>query len=171
MIQVAVVGVGELEGPEADVVESLVIDTHDGVGILNQLVDGEGCVVGFNDGVGYLGRGHDGESAHHPVRIFLTNLRDQEGTHARTGTTSQRVADLETLKKVASLSFLADNVEDGIYKLRTLSVVTLCPVVTGTRLAENEVVGSEELSQRTRADGIHRARFQVNKDSARNIFA
>ncbi|CAA6662650.1 unnamed protein product [Spirodela intermedia] len=38
-------GVGELEGPEADVVEGLIVEDHALVGILDELVDGEGGVV------------------------------------------------------------------------------------------------------------------------------
>ena len=37
--------------PEADVVERLVVDTEGLVSVLDQLVDGEGGVVGFHHGV------------------------------------------------------------------------------------------------------------------------
>ena len=47
MVQVTVRRRGELESAEADVVESLVIDTEGLVRVLNQLVDGEGGVVGL----------------------------------------------------------------------------------------------------------------------------
>jgi hypothetical protein len=54
VVEVSVGGDGELEGPEADVVERLVIDTERLVRVLDELVDGEGGVVGLNDGVGDL---------------------------------------------------------------------------------------------------------------------
>jgi hypothetical protein len=42
---------GELEGSEADIVEGLVIDAHDLIGVLDELMDREGGVVGLNDSV------------------------------------------------------------------------------------------------------------------------
>ena len=98
VVEVTVCWRGELERPEADIVERLVIDTEGLVRILDQLVDGEGCVVRLNDGVGDLRRGDNGESGHHTIRVFFPNLRDQEGTHACTGTTTERVGDLEAYR-------------------------------------------------------------------------
>ena len=45
MVQVTVCWRGELERPEADVVERLVVDTESLVGVLDQLVNGERRVV------------------------------------------------------------------------------------------------------------------------------
>ena len=42
---------------------------------------------------------------------------------------------LEPLQAVAALSLLTDTIEDGIYQLSSLSVVTLCPVITRSALA------------------------------------
>jgi hypothetical protein len=42
---------GELEGSEADIVESLVINAHDLIGVLDKLMDREGGVVWLNDSV------------------------------------------------------------------------------------------------------------------------
>lgn len=51
MVEITVSGGGELEGSEADIVESLVVDAERLIGILNQLVDREGGVVRLNDGI------------------------------------------------------------------------------------------------------------------------
>ena len=55
MVQVTVGGCGQLEGPEADVVEGLVVNAERLIGVLDKLMDGEGGVVGLNDSVGHLG--------------------------------------------------------------------------------------------------------------------
>lgn len=55
MVEISVGGDVELEGSEADIVESLVIDTEGLVRVLDQLVDGEGSVVRLDNGVGDLG--------------------------------------------------------------------------------------------------------------------
>ena len=49
----------------------------------------------LDDRVGYFGTRYDRVGGHHTIGVFFPNLRDQEGTHARTGTTTQRVGDLE----------------------------------------------------------------------------
>ena len=54
MVKITVGWGGELEGSEADIVEGLVINAHDIIGVLDQLMDGKGGVVWFDDGVGDL---------------------------------------------------------------------------------------------------------------------
>jgi len=55
MVQISVSGGGQLQSSEADVVQGFVVNNHTFVGVFNQLMDGQGGVVGFNDGVGDLG--------------------------------------------------------------------------------------------------------------------
>merc|ERR1712167_396327 len=132
-------------------------------------MDGEGGVVGLNDGVGHLGGGHDGEGAHHSVGGFFTDLGDEESSHTGAGTTTERVGDLEALEAIATLGFLTDNIEDGVNELSTFGVVTLGPVVTGTSLSENEVVGSEELSEGSGTDGVHGSGLEIHKDGSGDV--
>ena len=66
-----------------------------------------------------------------------------------------------TLKAVAVLSLLTDHVEDGVDQLSSLSIVTFGPVVSSTRLAEHEVVWSEDLSEGTGADTVNHAGLEV----------
>ena len=54
MVQVTVGGGGELQGSEADVVQGLVVNAVGLVGVLNQLMDGQGGVVGLDNGVRHL---------------------------------------------------------------------------------------------------------------------
>ena len=170
VVEVTVRGVRQLESAHADVVESLVVNTESLIRVLNELVDGEGGVVGLDNGVRDLGGGDDGEGGHHPVGEFLADLGDQESTHTGTGTTTERVRNLETLKAVAALSLTTDDVEDLVDELSTLCVVTLGPVVAGTGLAKDEVVGTEKLAEGTSTDGVHGTGLEIYKDSARNIF-
>jgi hypothetical protein len=169
VVKISVRGVGELEGSHTDVVESLVIDTEGLIRVLDQLVDGEGSVVWLNNGVGDLGGWHNGESSHHAVWELLTDLGDQERSHTSTSSTTERVGDLETLKTVAALGLTTDDIENLIDKLSTLSVMSLSPVVTSARLTEDEVVGTEELAERTSTDSIHGTGLQINEHGTRNI--
>ena len=85
--------------PEADVVESLVVDAEGLIGVLDQLVDGEGGVVGLDDGVRHLRTGHDAVGVHDAIGELFPHLRDQESAHARPGTTTQGMSQLEALQE------------------------------------------------------------------------
>jgi hypothetical protein len=169
VVQVTVGRSVELERTHANIVQGLVIDTEGLVRVLDQLMDGEGGVVRLNNGVGNLGGGNDRESCHHAVWELLTDLGDQQRTHTSTGTTTERVGDLETLEAVTSLSLTTNNIEDLVNKLSTLSVMTLRPVVTSTRLAEDKVVGSEKLSERSSTDSVHGTWLEIDENGTRNI--
>ena len=54
MVEVSVGGIGQLQCPEANVVQSLVVDAEGLVGVFHQLMDGERGVVRFNNRVRYL---------------------------------------------------------------------------------------------------------------------
>jgi hypothetical protein len=81
------------------------------------------------------------------------------------------IRDLEALEAVARLGLLADDVEHGVDHLSAFGVVALGPVVAGTRLAEDKVVGAEELAKGTGADGVHGAGLQVHEDGAGHVAA
>ena len=55
MVQVAVCGGGQFQGPEADIVQSLIVNAIGLICVLYKLVDGQGGVVGLDHSVGYLG--------------------------------------------------------------------------------------------------------------------
>jgi len=169
MVQVTEGWCCELEGPEADVVQSFVVNAHGFVGVLNKLVDGQGRVVWLDDGVGHLWRWNDGEGHHDAIWVLLAQLGDEQCSHTRACATTEGVADLEALEAIARLSFLAANVEDGIDELGTFGVVTLCPVVARTSLTEDEVVWAEDLAVWSSADGVHCAWLEVHEDGAWNV--
>jgi len=102
VVKITVGGGGELEGTEADVVKGFVVNAHNLIGVFDELMDREGGVVGLNDGVGDLGGWHDRESGHNSVGVLFTDLGDQESAHAGTGSTTERVGDLEALEAIAA---------------------------------------------------------------------
>jgi hypothetical protein len=72
------------------------------------------------------------------------------------------------LQAVTIFGFFSNNIEDRIDEFSAFSVVTFSPVVSSTRLAENEVVRSEDLTIGTRSDAVHGSRLQIHEDSTRN---
>merc|ERR1712144_46307 len=171
VVEVAVCRGGQLEGTEADVVQGLVVKAHALVGVLDELVDRECGVVWLHNSVGHLGGWHHREGEHHTVGVLLTDLGDQESSHTGARATSERVAELEALQAIAGLGFLADNIKHGVDELRTLGVVTLGPIVSGAGLSEDEVVGTEELTEGAGTDGVHGAGLEVHEDGAGNVAA
>lgn len=206
VVQVTESGLVDLQGLHANVVQGFVVDTESLVRVFDKLVDREGGVVRLNNGVGdliegkgisadqvcrlseaHLGGRNNGESSHHSVWEFLSNLGDQERTHTGTGTTTERVGDLETLEAVDSFGFLSDNVENRVDEFGTFGVMTLGPVVTGSGLtkdavvscqcgsvihpsnANSQVVGPEQAAQRTSLDAVHGSGFQIDQDCSRDI--
>lgn len=89
VVKITISGGGKLEGSEADIVKSFVINDHALIGVFDELMDREGSVVGFNDGIRHLGRRNDGEGFHNSVGVFFSDLGDKEGTHTGTGTTTE----------------------------------------------------------------------------------
>ena len=65
---------GEFEGAEANVVQSLVVEHHALVGVLDELVNGKGGVVRLHNGVRHLGGGDHGEGEHHAIGVLLADL-------------------------------------------------------------------------------------------------
>ena len=54
MVEISVGWGGQLEGTETDIVQSLVVNTVGLVCVLDQLMDGQGGVVGLDNCVRYL---------------------------------------------------------------------------------------------------------------------
>ena len=147
----------------------LIVNAESLIGVLDKLVNGEGGVVWLDNGVGDLWRWNDGEGRHHAVGELLADLRNEKGSHASTSTTTQRVRDLEALEAVTALSLTTNDIQHLVDKLGALGVVALGPVVAGARLAEDEVVGTEQATERTSTYGIHGAWFKVDKNGAGDI--
>jgi len=51
VVQVSIGWSGQFQGSEADVIKGLVVDDHALIGVLDQLMDGQGGVVWLDDGV------------------------------------------------------------------------------------------------------------------------
>ena len=169
MVKITIGWGGELEGSEADIVKGLVINAHDLISVLDELMDGKGGIVWLNDGIRDLWGWHDGESGHDSIWVLLSDLGDEESSHTGSGTTTKGVGDLETLKAVATLSLLSDNIKNGVDELGSLGVVTLGPVVTSSGLSENEVVWSEELTEWSSSDGVHGTWLKIHEDGSWDV--
>ena len=171
MVKITVGRGGELKGAEANIVQSLVVEGEALIGVLHKLVHGKGTVIRLHHGVRHL-RGRDHRvGGHHTVGVLLTDLGDQESSHTSAGSTTHGVGELEALEAVSGLGLLADNVKDGVDELSTLGVVTLGPVVTGTVLSEHEVIGAEQLAERTSTDRVHGTRLKIHEDGTGHVAA
>jgi hypothetical protein len=169
MVKVTISGSGQFKGSEANIVQGFIINDHAFISIFNQLMDGQGGIVGFDNCIRYFRGRDDGKGLHNSVRIFFSNFGDQKGTHTRSSTTTQGVGDLETLEAIASFSFFSDDIEYGVDEFGTFSVVTFSPVVSCSSLSENKVVRSEELTEWSSSNGVHGSWLQIHEYSSWNI--
>lgn len=80
--------------------------------------------------VSYLWRWNNGEGVHNSVGVLFPDFGNEQCAHTGSGSSAERVCQLEALKAIASLGFLAYHLEDVVYQLGTLCVVTLGPVVS-----------------------------------------
>jgi hypothetical protein len=54
VVKITIGGGSELEGSETDIIESFIVDTHDFVSVLNQLMDRQCGVIWLYDSIRYL---------------------------------------------------------------------------------------------------------------------
>mmetsp|Transcript_7106 Transcript_7106/g.43991 ORF Transcript_7106/g.43991 Transcript_7106/m.43991 type:complete len:229 (+) Transcript_7106:2978-3664(+) len=74
-----------------------------------------------------------------------------------------------TLQAIAGLGFLAHHVQHGIDEFCAFGVVSLGPVVSGSGLSKDEIVGTEDLSKRAGTHGVHGSGFQVHEDGSGDV--
>ena len=111
------------------------------------------------------------ECVHDSVWVLFTDLGDEECSHTRSGTATEGVGQLESLKTIAALGFLPDNIKDGVDEFSAFCVVTLGPVVASAALTEHKVVWTENLTEWTGSDGVHGSGLQVYENGTGYIFA
>jgi len=81
------------------------------------MMHGQGCVVRLDNGVRDLGRGNYRVGVYDPVWKLLADLREDEGSHAGAGASTERVGHLKALEAVATFGFLANDVKHLVNKL------------------------------------------------------
>merc|ERR1719361_795771 len=167
-IQLTVSGLFVLQNVVVDVVQSLVVNDKRFVRVFQQLMRRKNSVIRFDNGIGHFGGWEHGVGGGNSVWVAVTNLQQEKSSHTRTSSSSERVENLETLRRVALLNFLADSVQHRLHKLCTFSVVSFCPVVSCSVVSKHHVVGFEHRSNRRGFNHVHGSRFQVNQNSARN---
>merc|ERR1740117_148384 len=164
MVQVTIRRRGQLQSAEANIVKSFVVQKETLICVLDELMEREHSVVWLHDSVGHFGGRDNRECLHSTVRVLLTNLGDKKSAHACASATSEGVAKLEALKAIAPFSLLTHNIQDGVNQLSAFGIMSLCPVVSGTSLAEHKVVRAEQLTKRACTDAVHCARLKIHED-------
>jgi len=73
------------------------------------------------------------------------------------------------LQAITILCLFTDHIEHGIDELCTLGVMAFSPVVSGSRLAENEVVRPEDLAVGSGPDAVHGSGLKIHENSPRHV--
>ncbi|KAI7850373.1 hypothetical protein BDC45DRAFT_518663 [Circinella umbellata] len=78
--------------------------------------------------------------------------------------------DQETLQTTTVIGKLANTVQNGIDKFLTNSVMATSVVVSSIFLTSNQLLRMEELTISASTNFVNNSRFQIDKDSTRNVF-
>jgi len=74
-----------------------------------------------------------------------------------------------TLQAITVFSLFTNNIENGVDQLSAFCVMTFGPIVTSTGLSEDKVIRAEDLAVGARSDAVHGPRFEIHKNSSRNV--
>ena len=97
MVEIAIGGVDKLKGPEANVVKGLIVNSISLISIFHQLMNRECCIVGLNNSVRYFWGGDYRVGVHDSIRVFFTDLGDEESSETRPSASTKRVGQLKSL--------------------------------------------------------------------------
>ena len=119
MIEISIGGCSQFQGSEANVIQGLIIDAECFICVLNQLVDGQGCIIRLHNSVRDFGGRNNRVAVHDSVRVFLPYFGDQKGSHPWSGSTSEWMCKLKALETVASFCLSSCTIKNTINKLST----------------------------------------------------
>merc|ERR1712209_43462 len=164
-VQIGVGGTINVQITTADVVDGLIINHEGTVGVLQGGVGGQDGVVGLHHGRGHLRGGVDGELQLGLLAVVHRQTLHQEGSEARSSSSSERVEHKESLETSTLVSQLTNTVQNEINDLLANGVVAPGVVVGGVLLASHELLGVEQLSVDSSSNLVNDGRFKINKDS------
>ena len=170
-VQIGVGGALNVQRTAADVVDSLVIEHHRHVGVLQQGVGGEHGVVRLDDGGGNLRGRVDGESELGFLAIVHGETLQEEGAKSRASSSTDGVEHQKALEAGAIVGQFADSIQAEVDDFFAHGVVTTCEVIGGIFFAGDELFGVEELAVGAGADLVNDGGLEIDEDAARDVFA
>jgi hypothetical protein len=170
-VQVGVGGTLNVQVTTANIIYCLIVDHEGAVRVLQGGVGGQDGVVRLNNSSGNLGSWVDGK-----LELGLLSVVNGETFHekrgeSRSGTSTERVEDKETLETGTLVSELTDPVQNQIDDFLSDGVVTTSIVVGSVFLSGDELFRVEQLAVGSSTDLIDYGWFQVDKDSTGNVLA
>merc|ERR1711871_814289 len=170
-VQVGVGGALNVQRAAADVVDSLVVEHHGDISVLQKSVGGQDAVVGLDDGGVHLGRGVHDEAELGLAAVIDRQTLAQQGAKAGAGAATHGVEDEEALEARAVVSQLPDAVEHQVNDLLADRVVATSVVVGGVFLAGDQLLGVVQLAVRASADLVNHGGLQVDVHGTGHVLA
>ena len=170
-VQVLVVGTLDAEVATTDIVDGLIVDHEAAVGVLKSGVSSQDRVVRLDNRSCDLRSRIDAELELALLAILDRETLHQQGTEARSSTTTKGVEDEEALKAGAVVCNAANLVEHLIDEFLSDGVVTTSVVVGCILLARDHVLGVEESAVCAGSDLIDDIGLEIAVDGTRDIFA
>lgn len=170
-VEVLIVGALETEIAAANVVNGLIVDHEGAVRVLKGGVGSEDRVVGLDNGSGRLRSGVDTELQFALLAVVNRQPLHQQGTEARSGTTTEGVEDQETLETSTAVRNTSNLVQNLIDKLLAYRIMATGVVVGSILFASNHLLGVEETSVGTGADLIDNIGLEITVNGTRDVLA
>ena len=168
------VGVGwplNIQGPSADIVDSLVIKHDSDISVLKKRVRRKDRVVRLNNSGGDLRGWVDGESKLGLLSVVNGKSLQKKRTKTGTGTTSNSVEDQETLETSTVISQLPDSVEAQVDNLLSDGVVTTGEVVGSVLLSGDQLLRVEQLPVSSGTDLIDHSWLEIEEDASWDVLS
>jgi hypothetical protein len=140
----------------------LVVDHEGTVRVFQGGVGGQDRVVRLDDRGGHLGSGVDGELELALLSVIRAQPLQQQTSETRTGTTSERVEDEESLETGTVVGESSNPVHDVVDELLSDGVVTSSVVVGSVFLAVDEGLGVEQRPVLSGPDLVNDVGLQVD---------
>jgi len=101
--------------------------------------------------------------------VRIARLVHWEGAYAGARAVFEVMAHLETLGAIATFSLLPNGIEHEFDELDAFRVITLIPIIPGSRLAKHNVTRPKQLHNGSGTHAVHHVQVGVHQDDARDV--
>jgi hypothetical protein len=168
------VGVGRslnIHVTSADVIDGFIVYHEGTVRVLQSGMGSEDRVVRLNNSSCDLGRWVDGKFKLGFLSVVNRKSLQEERSESRSGTSTERMEDKESLESSTLVSQLSDSIQAKIYDLLSDGVVTTSVVVSGILLSGDQLLRVEQLSVGSSTDLINNCGLEIEEDSTRYMLS
>lgn len=170
-VQVGVGGSFDTQTSLADVIDGFIVKHKGNIGVFQEGMGGKHRVVRLNNSGRNLRGWVDAKVELGLLSVISRELFQQQRTKARSGSSTNRVKDQESLETAALVGNLSDSINGVFNDFLSDGVVSSGVVVGRILFAVDQLFRVEKLLVRSSSDFIQDGWFQINKDGSRDVLS